>query len=93
MPFKAEPELTPVTATMSSVFDDNDHFRAAKCIDGNTRGVDVGVSDGEAVDLCHTKREPTPWIAIDYGTRVTVKRVEIFNRIDCCGDRTRNVEV
>ena len=93
LPFKTEPELKPVTATMSSTFRSDDHFRAAKCIDGNTRGPDVGVSDGEAVDLCHTDGEPAPWLAIDFGTQVNVRRVEIFNRISCCAERTRNVEV
>ena len=46
--------------------------------------------------MCHTKgqsHEKSPWLAIDYGTSVTVERVKIFNRDDCCGDRTRNVEV
>ena len=93
LPFKTEPELTPVTATMSSTFRSDDHFRAAKCIDGNTMGPDVGESDGEAVDLCHTDGEPAPWLAIDFGTPVTVRRVELFNRIFCCAERTRNVEV
>ena len=47
---------------------------ATNCIDGDTGGA-----------LCHTDNEATPWIAIDYGTRVMVERVEIFNRADCCG--------
>ena len=42
--------------------------------------------------MCHTEFEPAPWLAIDYGTSVTVRRVEIFNR-DGFGDRTRNVDV
>ena len=44
-------------------------------------------------ELCHTKWEPAPWIGIDYGTTVTVQTVEIFNRRDCCAERTRNVDV
>ena len=44
-------------------------------------------------ELCHTEWEPAPWIGIDYGTIVTVKRVEIFNRRDCCAGRTQNVDV
>ena len=45
--------------------------------------------------MCHSKGERTPWLAIDYGsgTSVTVERVEIFNRDDCCGERTRHVDV
>ena len=51
------------------------------------------MSDGANADFCHTENEPTPWLAIDYGTTVTVQKVEIFNRRQCCGDRTQNVEV
>jgi len=86
-------ELKPVGATLSSTLQNNNNFGAAKCIDGNTEGPDEGVSDGASADFCHTEEEPTPWLAIDYGTAVTVQRVEIFNRRQCCGDRTRNVDV
>ena len=44
-------------------------------------------------NMCHTKGERSSWLAIDYGTPVIVQRVEIFNRDDCCGGRTKNVEV
>ena len=43
--------------------------------------------------ICHTNGGSFPWIAIDYGTRVAVQSVEIFNRRGCCGDQTRNVYV
>ena len=43
--------------------------------------------------MCATKEENAPWLAIDYGTDVLVERVEIFNRINCCGDRARNIDV
>ena len=43
--------------------------------------------------ICHTNGGSFPWIAIDYGTRVAVHRVEIFNRRGCSGQRTQNVEV
>ena len=43
--------------------------------------------------MCHSGGERSPWLAIDYGTTVLVKRVEIFNREDCCGERTKNVDV
>ena len=78
-----------MTATQSSTLDDR--FIAAKCIDGDTTGSDRG---GDQVgDMCHTDEERAPWIAIDFGKTVTVDRVEIFNRVACCGDRTRNVDV
>ena len=43
--------------------------------------------------LCHTNNDAKPWIAVDYGTRVIVERVELFNRADAVGSRTRNVDV
>ena len=78
-----------MTATQSSTH--SDIFRAGKCIDGDTTGPEGG--DDPVGDLCHTREEPAPWFAIDYGKTVVVKRVEIFNRVGCCGDRTRNVDV
>ena len=63
-------------------------FPAAKCIDGDTEGHSF-----HDRNMCHTNGERSPWLAIDYGTTVTVKTVEIYNRESCCGDRTRNVEV
>ena len=79
-------ELEPVTATQSSTFQDTHQFGAANCIDGEVIS-DVGWS------ICHTNTDATPWLAIDYGTSVTIHWVEIFNRQECCGDRTRNVDV
>ena len=71
-------------------------YPAEKCIDGDT-GTDVAANLGPTNDgnMCHTQEpgERSPWLAIDYGTPVTVKRVEIFNRGDCCGWRTNNVDV
>ena len=84
-------ELEPVTASQSSTFAGDAHqFGAANCIDGEIRDVDHG-PDGIR-SICHTNDEATPWIAIDYGTLVTVQRVEIFNR-PMAGSRTRNVDV
>ena len=43
--------------------------------------------------MCHSLvSQPCPWLAIDYNTRVTVQRVDIFNR-DTHGDRAKNVDV
>ena len=87
-------ELEPVTASQSSTFaDDALQFGAANCIDGEIRDVDHG-PDGIR-SICHTNDEATPWIAVDYGTLVTVQRVEIFNRPGAAayGSRTRNVDV
>ena len=45
--------------------------------------------------LCATDTEKAPWLAIDYGedAKVSVTEVVLFNRADCCHNRTRNVEI
>ena len=70
-------------------FNHQHDYPAAKCIDGDTEtpGYDGG-------NMCHTAspHPRCPWFAIDYGTSVTVTRVEIFNR-DTDGERAKNVDV
>ena len=86
-----------MTATQSSTLEgygDANQYEAGNCIDGDTAGIDIY---GQ-LSLCHTNDhtgndDATPWIAVDYGTRVVVERVELFNRADRFGDRTRNVDV
>ena len=88
--------MEPVGATLSSTLDthpiwtNSGSFGAAHCIDGNRGGPEIV---DNVAHFCHTKGEPTPWLAIDYGTTVTVQGVEIFTRNGCCGERTRNVDV
>ena len=79
-----------MTATQSSTFVESNGVShgAGNCIDGFTAPVSTLPHGG----ICHTNKDATPWIAIDYGTRVIVERVEIFNR-DGFEDRTRNVDV
>jgi len=95
-------ELQPVTAIQSSLSQAGsssmassvreNHFGAANCIDGDTDGPDGSWAAG--YNFCSTDTDLCPWLAIDYGKTVTVKRVEIFNRKhSCCGSRTRNVDV
>ena len=42
---------------------------------------------------CHTVNDRYPWLALYYGKTYAIQTVQIFNRYDCCGERTRNVEV
>ena len=42
--------------------------------------------------MCLSESEQSPWLAIDYDSTVTVKRVEIHNRW-VFGERTRDVYV
>ena len=76
--------LQPVTARLSSTLPG---YAATKCIDGDEISVTHGTS------LCHSSGASAPWLAVDYGTSVSIRWVEIFNRRDCCGDRTKNVNV
>ena len=43
--------------------------------------------------MCHTHAEKAPWLALDFGLPVSVEKIVINNRDNCCGDRFRNVEV
>ena len=78
-------ELDPVTATLSSTaISTYGALGADHCIDNNTVPVDTLPHGG----ICSTlpNNDATPWIAIDFDTRVIVERVEIFNTVNCCGD-------
>lgn len=75
--------LTPMSASQSSTYDTTGElYGAANCIDGNVAGTS-----------CHTANDRHPWLALDYGKTFAIQTVQIFNRHDCCGARTRNVEV
>ena len=76
--------LQPVTARLSSTLPG---YAASKCIDGDEISVTHGTS------LCHSSAASAPWLAVDYVASVSIRWVEIFNRRDCCGDRTKNVNV
>jgi len=81
-------QLKPSTASMSSR---HSKFVPENCIDGKW-----GLKSEGGGDFCHTrKHEAAPWFAIDYGdkSKVSVGKVVLENRADCCGDRTAAVEV
>ena len=64
-------------------------FKAELCINGKIGGKD---------DMCATqdtlgRPDPAPWFAIDYGSQVSVGKVVLANRINCCGARMKKVEV
>ena len=74
-----------MTVEMSSVWTGNHHgftsLPGSLCIDNKRE------------TKCHTKGGETwPWVAVQIPPS-TVKRVKILNRVDCCGDRTKNVKV
>ena len=86
-------QLKPIKAFMSST---HTKFKAELCINGK----DDGPDEGNNPDMCSTqdtwggkKADPAPWIALDFGSQVSVGKVVLANRINCCGDRTSKVEV
>jgi len=71
--------ITPKAVKMSSQF--NGNYPGHNCIDGNLN------------TMCHTKNdEALPWVAVEI-PRSTINQVRITNRVDCCGDRTKNMKV
>ena len=74
-------KLVPATASMSSVLA---NYTAENCIDGNEGG-----------EICHTRKEAAPWLALDYGSEVKVSSVVLINRIrgDVGAARTKNVNI
>ena len=79
--------MRAVSATQSSMWGGGS-YHAEKCIDG--------VISGGTSNLCHTNGdigEKTPWLALDFGAVVSVEKVVINNRDDCCGDRLRDAEI
>ena len=80
----APSKMLPLAATLSTTYK---YFSAKKCIDG--------VTNGNIKDLCHSKREFAPWLALDYGKgrTISVEKVVLFNRVDCCWSRTKNVQI
>ena len=79
----------PVTASMSST---HTKYKAELCINGKDDGKD---EDRKNPDMCASNQDPVPWIALDFGEemQVSVGKVVIVNRINCCHDRTKNLEV
>ena len=82
---KAVEQLTAVSATLSSTYKEDQG--ASNCIDGDTG----------RWPICHSDngdwKDHHPWLALDFGKTIAIQRVEIFNRIDCCAERTKNVDV
>ena len=70
--------IPPESASMSS-----EMYSADRCIDGSTW----------TYNFCHTQYSSQPvgsdsWFKIDLGRAHEVGRINIYNRVDCCGSRT-----
>ncbi len=60
---------------------------ASRVVDGNTNGVWGNGS------VAHTCNEAQPWIDIDLGQAYQVDTIKLWNRTDCCADRTSNYSI
>ena len=79
-------QLMPLEAFMSSQHSSH-KYNASNCIDGQHGGDST---------MCHTSDtsgERAPWLALQFSTEVQVSSVTLFNRENCCGERTRNIKV
>ena len=56
---------------------------ASKAVDGNTYGNSI----------THTYDENKPWWSVDLEGAHTVKKIKLFNRLNCCQDRLTNFKV
>ena len=77
-------KLTPVTALMSSTWGG---YSARWCINGK--------ANDSYQNICNSKAESAPWLALDYGKgeRVFVEKVFLYNRNDKHAGRTKNVQI
>ena len=41
----------------------------------------------------HTNNEANPWWQVDLGARYRLSEVRLYNRLDCCGERARTLQV
>merc|ERR1712080_173193 len=81
-------EIYPLAIHMSSVWKGwhkgYRELEGSLCMDNN-----YGI-----ISICHTAGGETwPWVAVEIPQGSSVNDVKIFNRNDCCGERTRNVKI
>ena len=89
-------KLKPVAAFQSSRSENlhnAERLGPEKCIDGIIDN--LGDFWHPNFSLCATRTQRAPWLAIDYGegVKVSVEEVVLYDRVDCCIGRTRNIEI
>lgn len=55
------------------------------------QGAVDGVKNGEFG--FHTQSEPNPWWQVDLGEVKSLTEIRIFNRLDCCPERARTIQI
>jgi len=61
---------------------------ASRAVDGR---IDQDYNQGGS--CTHTRRDRTPWWAVDLGQTYTITTVTVYNREDCCGERLSGLTV
>jgi hypothetical protein len=71
------------TAIQSSTYQNNPTYAAGKG------------TDGQKYDtfLFHTAEEQSPWWEVDLGAEYAIENVILYNRVECCQDRVRGLQV
>ncbi|XP_052066544.1 uncharacterized protein LOC127706135 isoform X2 [Mytilus californianus] len=49
--------------------------------------------DGNLDTASHTELDESPYLEVDLGNEFQIKRIDIFNRKDCCGDRLHDLDI
>jgi hypothetical protein len=58
-----------------------------------SKGVD-GIKTGNIYEGgFHTNKEVNPWWQVDLGSRSQLTEIRIYNRLDCCSERSRTLQV
>ena len=67
---------------MSSIYKNKGQYSGASCIDGKL--------DWE---ICLSQKEVAPWLALDFGAKVDIKNVTVYNLKNPWAKRFQNAEV
>ena len=84
--FPGSKKITPATVLLSTTL--KPAYSASNCIDGMLQ------VKPDRKSMCHSKRESAPWLALDFGTGVSVEKVVLINRREGkWWARTKNVQI
>ena len=84
--FPGSEKITPATVLLSTTL--KPAYSASNCIDGMLQ------VKPDRKSMCHSKRESAPWLALDFGTGVSVEKVVLINRREGgWWKRTKNIQI
>jgi hypothetical protein len=70
----------------------NQPTRESSVYNGLPGDSSIGV-DGKTGSIFHTNQEAAPWWQVDLGAAHVLSEVRIYNRLDCCSERARTIQV